>query len=491
VVLVTDAGARKKRKSYFCAVGRLSTDVGSQRIGLADEEVWADYLASVDETDDVRLARASGTLRPKQAVEADVTYMFADGTRMVGRRHEARPHLFEGQVLWVRVGERSTSVAGREMRVPVVTGLALSAIWRHPGVGRGGRKRGTAGQRVPPQLRPCREPDDLCPACRVFGSVDAEGAEEDQGAEQRSYRGHVRFSDAVPLGEVATRPYDLAPLGAPRPGAGQFYLRNRPGDTAARGTPLREWGSAADRAEPRRLKGRKQYWLTGRFAERPLDRVTDKPFEGKLAARAEAVVEGSVFAYRVHFEGLTVREIGGLLAALAPGEVLADQVPHDGGDTVIGIAVGGGRPFGFGACTTRITGMRIDDARSRYLATGPPDVSAAAALQAFAEAVDGGVKATWPSLAAALHLDHVDPGKVWYPPAEAIPAGPLKKQDLEPGFEFWRQTRGFEHTHGTDRLVALPDADAASQELPVKRREQRERTAPRPGRSGGRQGRRR
>ncbi|MCW2914723.1 MAG: CRISPR-associated family protein [Actinomycetia bacterium] len=483
VVLVTDAKARKERKSYFCAVGRLSRDAGAT-VTVTDG-AWADYLTSVEGTDDVRRARTERTLRLDAPVEAEVFYPFANGKRLVGKRHEARPRLFEGQVLWARVERVSRPVSGKNMTFTEVTGLALSAIWRHPGVRVRTRDRDTAGERVPPALLPCRDPADLCPACRVFGSVDAEGTEGTDGrAEQRSYRGHVRFSDALPQGDAPTRTFHLAPLGAPRPGAGQFYLESGKGGKAAPGRPLREWGSAADNGEPRRLNGRKQYWLTARHQDRPLFRVTDGPFDGEMAATAEAVLQQSVFTYTVRFDGLTKAEIGGLLAALSPARVLDGLVPHADGGADIGIAVGGGRPFGFGACTTRITGLRVDDARSRYLGARRPALEVENALQAFTEAVDDGVRETWPALAAALHLDHVDPGKVWYPPARPIPGGPLRKDDLEPGFEFWKQTRGLQHAHGADPLLPLPKAADADQELPVFRKDTRRRTGPPGGQPG-------
>lgn len=478
VVLVTDAGARQQGKSYFCAVGQLAAGDGSQLAGVTDQ-AWANYRASAAGTDDIRRARTKDTLRPDKPVEADVTYLFADGPHKVGVRHEARLVLFPGQVLWARIQQD-------QREEPQVAELALSAIWRHPGARKGALTREAAGDRVPSVLRPCRDPAELCPACRVFGSVDAEGADDGDGrAEQRSYRGHVRFSDALPVGQVSTRSVHLAPLGEPRPGAGQFYLESPQGQRTALGTPLREWGSAADARKPRGLNGRKQYWLTGRHQERPLFRVTDGPFDGELAATAEAVAEQSVFTYTVRFNGLSPAEIGGLLAALSPAQVLADRVPHAIGDPVIGLAVGGGRSFGFGTCTTRVAGLRVHNARSYYLGQDPPAFSVGAAVREFTAAVDAGVQSTWSSLAAALHLDHVDPAKVWYPPAKSIPKGPLRKADLEPGFEFWKQTRGFQHTHGEDPLLPLPDADAESQELPVLRREARRRNNP-GGPAGGR-----
>lgn len=462
VVLVTDARARDPKRPYYCAVGELPA-AGSGALAWRDEAeweagwstAWADLLNRIEDTDDMR--RARGNDNPGGRSHQDggpVTAEVVFNGRKVGVRHEARRVVFPGQVLWVKPTRDGSGVAE----------FALSAIWRHNG-------QGPAGERVPEVLLACRQPDRLCPTCRVFGSADTGGAESTR-ADQRAYRGHLRFSDARPVDPVGAlgplERYRLAPLGRPRPGSGQFYLDNDPRHpvTPKRdATPLREWGSAADRSGWRALRGRKFYWLAGDdHRDRPLFRVTEGKFEGEMADEAEAVPAGTRFTFTVHFENLDTAELGALLCALDPSAVLAERVT-DGGE--VGFAVGGGRPFGFGTCTAEITDLHAHTAASWYGTTTAPAVTVADAVAAFAGSVDRGVRASWPALAAALHLDHVDQADVWYPTARAIPDGDLRTTDLDAGFDFWKNSQGTAFRDRIFPLVPLPEVTAADQHLPL------------------------
>jgi CRISPR-associated protein (TIGR03986 family) len=467
VVLVTDSSARKKYKSFLCAVGQLAE--GDERDSLVPgvtDKAWEDFQRSVAGADDVRRARRDKKLRTDKPQPADVTHEYGDGERLVGKRHEARPVLHRGQVIWVRTAVESTSVGLATIENTVIDGMALSHIWRHAG-------EHPAFERVPPVLHPCQDADQLCPTCRVFGSADTSGSGGPK-SDQQAYRGHLRFSDARPLVPVTVREEKLAPLGAPRPGAGQFYLEHRTTRPDPYATPLREWGSRADTPREggvRRLRGRKQYWLTARHQERPLFRVKNRDWDGKMASTAETVLPDARFGFSVHFSGLDAAELGAVLVALAP------QLLLDAGEqgTGVGYAVGGGRPFGFGACTAEISELEIDDSRSRYAGGDPPKVSVTEAVAAFRERVDSGVSATWPAAAAALTLDRVEPGTVWYPPKQPIPSGEIAsgKTGLAAGFEFWTQSRGYQEKNGTYPLIPLPEPTDADQTLPVLGREQR------------------
>ena len=46
---------------------------------------------------------------------------------------------------------------------------------------------------------------------------------------------------------------------------------------------------------------------------------------------------------------------------------------------------------------------------------------------------------------------------------------------LDAGFEFWKQSRGFQHKNGEDELLALPEVSATSQELDVLTKQWRDR----------------
>lgn len=459
-VLVTDARARKRFRSYFCAVGRLS----GERAPVTDD-AWHDFRAAVAGADDIRIDRGKGTLLRNQADTAEVRYDYAlRRGDLVGYRHKAHPKLFEGQVVWARVeGQGPARMVGK---------LALSAIWRHDGWP-------AAGERVPDLLLSCQDADALCPTCRLFGSAATVEEDEEQGANgtagagrgrrgassQRAYRGHLRFSDARPLGRPGVRQETLAPLGVPRPGAGQFYLTHREMRPRPHALPLREWGSRADQPEPRQLRGRKGYWLTGRHRERPLFRVRERVWESTMASTAEAVEAGARFVFRVHFAGLDPAELGSVLAALDPSLLLGEGT---------GYAVGGGRPFGFGCCTARITAWEVHDAASRYAGSAPPRLTPEQAVDAFRQQADRGVQGVWPAACAALTLDRVEPGQVWYPPEQPLPPqGELTVDHLEAGFEFWRQSRGYQAQNSTDPFVPLPEVTDSDQTLDVRQSGQR------------------
>ncbi|TDC19426.1 hypothetical protein E1265_23930 [Streptomyces sp. 8K308] len=489
VLLLTDSGTRKTSKdaTYFCAVGRLGS--GPRAIAWEGErdEVWQDFLDAVDGTDDVRRARKEGKSWQEETQPPWVN-VTANPNRpevFVGQRIAARPKLFpRHQVVWVRLAERYQDQPGSAGSAPVrVSGIALAQIWRHSG----GRYR--ARDRVTEALLPCQDvADGLCPTCRVFGSAETEGTNT-AASTQKAYRGHLRFSDAV-LAPDSPRPsmetHLLPPLSAPRPGAGQFYLRNdKVPDPLPMAEPQREWGSSLDGGRVRRLRGRKFYWLTEAFERRPFFRATrnrkdalhtleEQPAGAKkpMLCRAEAVPAGTRFRYSVRFENLGLAELGGVLAALAPQGVLS--LP-DGFSGPVGFAVGGGRPLGFGSCTAEVVRLEAHSARSRYTAAKPAKVvSPQEALTAFRTSLPADQRTrVWRALSHILCLDRVSPHHVWWPPAGELPEdGRLVPEHLRSSMAFWQQSRGFRH-QGKDRqddpLLPLPHPGPRPQTLPVVR----------------------
>jgi CRISPR-associated protein (TIGR03986 family) len=519
VVLVTDSNARpgeRRNKTYgwvstryFCAVGKLSARGSEIRTGPDWDRVWQRFLDAVDDTDDMRRARQEGTAHAEPEpvpvyFPARTTKNLGLEPKLVGRRIPARRRLVKGQVVWVRLGRAAGK--SEESGLPLVTveDISLSRIWRHAG------GEHTAGERVPEVLHPCRDARELCPTCRVFGSADTDGSVDTDSpdraaARQRSYRGHLRFSDGLLVredseagtggesgGAVEPVAYALPPLSAPRPGAGQFYLTNPTGrkvpEPEPQADPLREWGSALDAREQgkRLLRGRKQYWLTGRPGRRPYFRATaDRPQvfhelyaqedgrENRMLTRAEAAPAGARFRFTVHYENLDLAELGGVLAALAPQYALGEPGEDDG---TLGFALGGGRPLGFGTCTSRIIALRVETALGRYAGveedTG--EVEPEQAVAAFAHAVPDAVRATWKALRHALTLDRAAPHLVWYPPAGELPEqDPLPPGNLMTSFEFWKQSRGFRGEPKPEEpdkevyhpLQSLPPVTAAPRDL--------------------------
>ncbi|WP_217130052.1 TIGR03986 family CRISPR-associated RAMP protein [Streptomyces sp. AC558_RSS880] len=459
VLLVTDArtrrevrknsdgqGPRKLRGRYYCASGKLQPD--SLKVELSDK-VWQSYLDAVDGTNDMREFRRKPTTAKGREAQLPVLHPNDRGERLLGYRDPARRELYEGQVVWVDA-ERSGDTV-------VLKKIALSAIWRHAG--------GTAKarDRVPPEALACSDPQRLCPSCRLFGSVDAEGEDGRGGARQRAYRGHVRFGDAVPSGSVpALAEHWLPPMGSPKPGAGQFYLKRNDGlenktVTEQQGDPLREWGCPdprADGAGTRQLRGRKHYWLTSVSGERPYFRARSGNPEvfhdlygpdNQMLSKGQAVAAGSRFTARVFFENLDEAELGGLLCALNPGLLLHPFDDEQGERPEYGLAVGGGRPLGFGSCTTEITRVELDTAAGRYLGADAPVPDPRSAVAAFRKAADKALRDVWKrELTKVLRLDWSPADRVWYPPAGRIPptGRPFKPEVLMPSFTFWKETSG-------------------------------------------------
>jgi hypothetical protein len=86
-----------------------------------------------------------------------------------------------------------------------------------------------------------------------------------------------------------------------------------------------------------------------------------------LATERWIAPAGTVLTQRVSFDGLSPAELGGLLAAFDPGQVL-----HAGG-WPIRAHLGGGKPLDLGSCAAVVTDLRAWDAASRY--GGQPEVT--------------------------------------------------------------------------------------------------------------------
>ncbi len=114
-------------------------------------------------------------------------------------------------------------------------------------------------ERGPGSHRPCNDPDNLCPACRLFGTT--------------GYRGRVHFSDAVPVGNAETTTIKIADL----------------------------W-------RPKRFEGRKFYQTK---AFQPQDMRPQKNYRF-----LEVVPKGTRFRTTLFFENATTAEMGLLVRAL-------------------------------------------------------------------------------------------------------------------------------------------------------------------------------
>lgn len=438
IVFISDAGARDPQLPYHAAVRRLTNET----VPGPSQEVWQEYLTSVEGADDLRPANQRRYQSQSTLVDVTFTYKPKHGSErkiVVGRRYRASPVLIVGQPVWVRLDSAQHIVR-----------IQLGQIWRHSG-------QYTAGERLPRGryggLLACSTSDWLCPSCRLFGSVDTreDGVPRPSYADQQSYRGHVRFSDAVPIGPVTPLAITLPPQSSPRPGAGQFYLAS-PSDLIGNASrpPLREWGAKPDKPpnQPRRLRGRKFYWHTpGNHQERGIARKHHIDEHPDQVQPVMAFPAGTRFTATITLIDVDEVQLGSVIATLQPGAVF-------GRDDLMG-HLGGGRPLGYGSCTISIETdqnnptSQLWRSGSRYRKKGPGDtldLSLASnrqkLLQAFLASKDRADQQTWRSLATVLRRDAVPASLVWYPPGRGWKERATLTDKFDEGFEFWKQTSG-------------------------------------------------
>jgi CRISPR-associated protein (TIGR03986 family) len=496
VLLVTDTNARpvpkedkdkshSKRSPVHYWAGRLSPD--SPRCQIT-EGAWEAYKQTVAGANDLRrasLIKAGVVDGEEPAWDPERSPDYADvwwppqpdserrlgsgngrapePRRKIGRRLQARSYLHVGQPVWVKVANGS------------VTEIRLSLLWRYLGDKTVGERLGAA--------KPCTDPDKLCWSCRMFGSADTAGREETDLAVQNSYRGHVRIDDLLAVGDVKPITWQLAPLASPRPSAGQFYLDNSAvaGNSriAARDTrPSATWGSVADEASTRLVRGRKYYWRTKTQADPSGTEPVRSRHRGHqsdtMSSAVSLIPAGTVFTGRVAFDNLDAAEYGSLLAALDPR--LLDSAGEDGWEKAV-TSVGGGKPFGFGSVTIDVKPVKAETPGQRYLGSdGPAAPDGVTAVAQFRGSVPEAARAGWTALRNALEFGFIDDAKVWYPPG----GGERGSEDYDKSFEFFAHTTGLRLSDGYRDLVVLPDASlpADRQELDSaagEHREQRQR----------------
>ena len=179
VVHVADAGTKGDHPAdhIYVAVGKLETT--PIRLG---EMTWEDYRElcrySVDVTGG-ELAPSAPSWDAEEWAGVAVLVRHRSGTT-IGKRRKSDGALAPGDSVWITTGSE-----GGER---VVAGLTMSSSWRELG-------KGPIRDRLPDEsLLPCRDPDELCPACATFGFIEAraEGQRRDQ-AEHNAYASHLRF----------------------------------------------------------------------------------------------------------------------------------------------------------------------------------------------------------------------------------------------------------------------------------------------------------
>ncbi|VEJ57494.1 TIGR03986 family type III CRISPR-associated RAMP protein [Arachnia propionica] len=460
VVHVADAGTKGDHPAdhIYVAVGKLETT--PIRLG---EMTWENYRELCRYSVDV----TGGGLAPSApawdaeewaGVAVMVRHTDRNGGHVVtaiGKRRKSDGALAPGDSVWITTGSE-----GGER---VVTGLTMSSSWRELG-------KGPIRDRLPDEsLLPCRDPDELCPACATFGFIEAraEGQRRDQ-AEHNAYASHLRFGAFETDAPVPLRLVLPPPTRSPRPSAGAFYLEhlkvegdNREAGVAEFGKPASRWGGRLDSPRMRRIAGRKFYW----HGQEPEDttptprqvRRNHYPAEGAnncREVRRWITEKPPVLRGRIHFENIDARQLGLLMLALEPRE-LAKRA----GITVNGelaTHLGGGKGLGFGTAVGRITATCVQDAAGRYRAgAGKVEVDPwGAAMQVIDP------EALWiTGLVKALGTGSVPTDRIWYPTMGNFTqrGSYAQQQRFDKSFEYYAKFSGGKNKE--IRMRTLPRID--------------------------------
>jgi len=163
---------------------------------------------------------------------------------------------------------------------------------------------------LPPGAAGCRQRENLCLACRMFGALD--------------FQGHIRFSDAVLASNAALEIIQIPALYSPRSRERIYY-------------------------EGQQVIGRKFY-------------QHGRPARGNTPL--EACPMGSALDFTLHFENLTPAELGVLLLALGQGD--NQTLPR------LWPKLGGGKPVCYGSIAVAVDELRIEQSQSAYAAYDLP-----------------------------------------------------------------------------------------------------------------------
>ena len=171
--------------------------------------------------------------------------------------------------------------------------------------------------KLPASFRRCSNPNNLCPACRLFGLIEGE-----------THRlGNVGFDDAVC---IEVRPHDAiftAALDTPKPRHESWYLQND------------------------RIAGRKFYFHS---LELLTERELKKTRRGiALNAHINPLGVGSTFSFSAEFTNVEEDDLAALLYAIA----LEEGVRHK---------FGYAKPCGLGSVQIQLTGLTLRNPVQRY-----------------------------------------------------------------------------------------------------------------------------
>ena len=209
------------------------------------------------------------------------------------------------------------------------------------------------------ELHSCKNIDNACAACRIFGMT---GEQEKDEKKKINSISKVFISDAVILknkAKIQNEAKLIKSLGEPHPTLTSFYLNK--GDYNSKST----------------LRGRKFYW----HHKDKINKDTSSFYNSIKAEKQEKhnssiqfMNYGNEFKFNIRFENMTEEEFGLFLYSLELEEGMLHKI-------------GKAKALGFGSCKIEIKNMKLDntDKYSNFVNANIPNIDKSKYIQAFKE----------------------------------------------------------------------------------------------------------
>jgi len=251
--------------------------------------------------------------------ETYINYIIAN--RNNRQKHTQRPEV--GDTIWF--------IPDNEKKVKE---FGYTQIYRKP------FKKSIGDLLFPKELfHPCKDYNNLCPACRVFGWVHPGPTKE---LEKVAYAGRIKISHAKIMTKNKINHFTttLTILSTPKPTTTFFYLLKN-------GKPELHIAYETDGAQ---LRGRKFYRHQEKASK--AEYSSAKPTRLNRTIK-DALEPGAKFTFVLEFENLAPVELGALLWSLE----LEDEMHHK-----LGLA----KPLGFGSVKISIKNLKLLNIKNRY-----------------------------------------------------------------------------------------------------------------------------
>ena len=186
-------------------------------------------------------------------------------------------------------------------------------------------------EKVPENFRTCSNTEELCFACRLFGSIG--NAEKNEN----SYKGRVYFSDAV-LNVEYKKKIEFIKM--------KLLLEKPRIDEE---NTLEKYYISSDENDENKIRGRKFYWHQKELAAKNKNEILNS-FSKKIKneyPEISFIEANQEFIFNVHFENLTDEELKILMYSIE----LEKDLWHK---------IGRAKSYGFGSCEIKIKKFFLD-----------------------------------------------------------------------------------------------------------------------------------